>query len=208
LSQQECKHGFLGELRMADRNDAPSSLIGQHDAAGRTHSTAKATGERTGNVVAEFVDAARSAAESLLEEQKQQVAERVSGMAEALRGAVHPLHRSQNRMVARYMDQAASQVEDLSRSVRERGWPELVAVTEDFARRQPTWFVLGAVATGFLVGRLLWASGGAQQYRDGTTGVRPTSVTTRAVTAAVSSGSGTGEEAGHAAGSSGAVEAG
>src|SRR5712671_6917068 len=110
---------------MADKTDASSSM----------------SGERETSVVAEFVDAARSAAESLLEAQKQQVAEKASGIAEALRSAAHSLDQSQNRAIAGYMDQAADHVENISRTVRERRWNEIVADTEDFARRQPTLFV-------------------------------------------------------------------
>jgi ElaB/YqjD/DUF883 family membrane-anchored ribosome-binding protein len=177
---------------MADRNDANSRMSDQNRAAGWGNSTTEVAGQRAGSVVAEFADAARSAAESLLQEQKQQVAERVAGVAEALWSAFHPLHRSQNRMIARYIGQAADQVESFSRKISERRWNELVAETEDFARRQPTLFVLGAVATGFLVGRLLWTSAGAPRRVNGTSRAGPRSEPARAVTAAVSSASGAG----------------
>ncbi len=190
---------------MADRNDASSSMTGQNRAAGWANSTAETSGERTGSVVAEFADAARSAAESLLQEQKQQVAQQVSGIAEALWSAFQPLHRSQNRMIARYIGEAAEQVESFSRKVREQHWSELVAETEDFARRQPTLFVLGAVATGFLVGRLLWGSAAAPQHARDATRVGPASETARAVTAAVSSGSGPGQAVEHGTGLSSAA---
>lgn len=194
---------------MADRNVADSGMTGHETAPAPIHSTANSSGEPARNVVAEFIDAARSAAESLLEEQKHQLAERVSGIAEALRSAAHCLDQSQNRIIARYVDEARDQVESLSRTVRERRWNEIVSDTEDFARRQPTWFVLGAVATGFLVGRFLWASTNGWSYRSDADRESSTGGTaTRAVTAAVSSGSGAGrgELAGHAAGSSGAME--
>jgi ElaB/YqjD/DUF883 family membrane-anchored ribosome-binding protein len=184
---------------MADETDGSS---------GTTSRTADLIGERETSVFAEFVDAARSAAESMLEEQRQQVAEKVSGIAEALRNAAKSLDQSQNRALAGYVDQAADQAESVFRTVRERRWNEIVADTEDFARRQPTWFVLGAVATGFLVGRFLWASTGAQRGRRNGTRDPSDSKTPRAVTAAVSSGSGTGagEVADYAAGSSGVME--
>jgi ElaB/YqjD/DUF883 family membrane-anchored ribosome-binding protein len=145
--------------------------------------------EYGGSVVTEFLDAARSAAESLLEEQKRQIADRVSGIAKALRSAAQPLDESQNRVIARYLEEGAAQVEGLSRTIRERHWGELVVDTEDFARRQPTWFVLGAVATGFVVGRILWASTGGRRH-DAARSSR-SSEPARTVTAAVSSGSGT-----------------
>ena len=134
---------------MADRNDASSSMITPTGATERDHSTADMETEYGGSVVTEFLDAARSAAESLLDEQKRQIADRVSGIARALRSAAQPLEESQSHVIARYLEEGAAQVDSLSRTMRERHWGELVADTEDFARRQPTWFVLGAAATGF-----------------------------------------------------------
>ncbi len=111
--------------------------------------------ERAKTILSELLDAARSAAETILEEQKRRTAERVSGMAEAVRCAAQSLDRSENRAIARYADQAADRIEDLSGLIRERQWSEIVADTEDLARRQPTLFALGAAAIGFLAGRLL-----------------------------------------------------
>jgi ElaB/YqjD/DUF883 family membrane-anchored ribosome-binding protein len=159
----------------------------------------------SGSVVTEFLDAARSAAESLLQEQKRQIADRVSGIARALQSAAQPLHESQSHVIAGYLEEAAAQVHSLSRSMHERHWGELVADTEDFARRQPTWFVLGAVATGFVLGRLLWASTGGRQ--DAARSSRRNEPA-RTVTAAVSSASGTaaGELSGNPHPITGAVE--
>ena len=185
---------------MADRNDASSSLISPTGATGRVHPT------DSGSVVTEFLDAARSAAESLLEEQKRQIADRVSGIAGALRSAAPLLHESQSHVIAGYVEEAATQVDTLSRTMRERHWGELVADTEDFARRQPTWFVLGAVAAGFVIGRLLWTSTGGRRH-DAARSSR-SSEPARTVTAAVSSGSGTaaGELTGNPHPITGAVE--
>jgi ElaB/YqjD/DUF883 family membrane-anchored ribosome-binding protein len=187
---------------MADTNPPSSGVVTPSGAAAPLHATTPS--DRAGSVVAEFVDAARSAADSLLEEQKREIAGRVWGLAEALRNAVDPLHRSQNRIVARYVERAADQVEGLSRTLRDRRWNQLIADTEEFAQRQPVWFVLGAVATGFVLGRLFWASAGTVAAEDPTR-ASPRE-TGRTVTAAVSSGSGAGEVAGYGAGASGAVE--
>ena len=182
---------------MADTNDASSSMITANGTAGQ---------KGPGSVVTEFLDAARSAAESLLEEQKRQIADRISGVAEALRSAARPLDESQSHVIARYLEEGAAQVHSLSRRMHERHWGELVADTEDFARRQPTWFVLGAVATGFVVGRLLWTAAGGRRH-DGTWSSQ-TREPARTVTAAVSSGSNTaaGELTGNPHPITGAVE--
>ena len=191
---------------MAERIVGASSVIAQQGMSERNRAAMNEGGERS--VVAEFMDAARSSAESLLEEQKRQIADRVHGFADALEGAARSLHVSQNRMIARYVQDAGDQVRSLAHGLHGRRWNELIAETEDFARRQPTLFVVGAVAAGFLVGRLLWTAVSAPSRDGGVT--RDTREATREVTAAVSSAPGSGghisETAGHAAGSSGAME--
>ena len=191
---------------MADRNDASSGMMTPTGETGRVHSTTDGEREYGGSVVTEFLDAARSAAESLLEEQKRQIADRISGVARALRSAAQPLDESQSHVIARYLEAGAAQVDSCSRTMRERHWGELVADTEDFARRQPTWFVIGAVAAGFVVGRLLWTSTGGRRH-DAARSSRSREPA-RTVTAAVSSGSGAaaGELTGNPRPITGAVE--
>jgi len=188
---------------MTDRNDGFSGIGGEQRGVGRGN----VGPERPTNVVAEFADAARSAAESLLEEQKRQVADRLSGVGQALRSAVNSLEHSQNTLIARYLERAAGQVEDISRLVRDRRWNEIAAETEEFARRRPTLFVAGAVAVGFLVGRLLWATTDGERGKSDATGLSPRE-TTSDVTAAVSSSEGpvAGEISGDRALSSGTME--
>jgi len=111
--------------------------------------------ERAKTILSELLDATRSAAETILDDQKLRTAERVSGMAEAVRCAAQSLDRSENPAIARYADQAADRIEDFSGLIRERQWSEIVTDTEDLARHQPTLFILGAAAIGFLAGRLL-----------------------------------------------------
>jgi hypothetical protein len=111
--------------------------------------------ERAKPILDEILDAARSAAATMLDEQKQRAAERVGGIAEAVRCAARSLDRSEDRAIAGWADQAAGRVEGFSRLIGERRWSDIAADTADFARRQPMLFVLGAAATGFLAGRLL-----------------------------------------------------
>jgi hypothetical protein len=191
---------------MTDESAGRSGEIGLRDAE-RSRATGS-SGERS--VVAEFVDAARAAAESLLREQKQQVADRVSGIADALHGAARSLDQSQNRVIARHIRQAGDQVGSLTRNLQERRWNELIADSEEFARRQPTWFVLGAVVTGFLVGRFLLTAMSGENQPSSEAQAAVQRETTREVTAAISSAPGmdgdADEPAGNAAGSSGTME--
>jgi ElaB/YqjD/DUF883 family membrane-anchored ribosome-binding protein len=138
------------------------------DVTGRAGSSAPAAGgeqsfERARTILAELVDAVRSVAEAMLDDQKQQAAERVAGIAEAVRSAAQSLDRSEHGSIARYADGAADQVDHVSQLIRDRHWSEIVADTEDFAQRRPMLFALGATAAGFLAGRLLSVPSGRQQ---------------------------------------------
>src|SRR4029077_2271151 len=92
--------------------------------------------ERAKTILSELLDATRSAAETILDDQKRRTAERVSGMAEAVRCAAQSLDRSEYPAIARYADQAADRIEDFSGLIRERRWREIRGRTEDLARRQ------------------------------------------------------------------------
>jgi hypothetical protein len=134
---------------------------GMGEPAGQFGSAARADGgepaiERAKTILTDLLDATRSTAEALLDEQKQRAAEWVKGIAEAVRCAAQSLERSESRAIARSAERAADQIDDCSVLIRDWRWGEIVADTGNFARRRPTLFLLGATAAGFLAGRLLW----------------------------------------------------
>ena len=146
---------------MADQGEEVTGQAGwsAHDEGGEQ------SFERAKTILAEFVDALRLVGETMLDEQKQQAAERVAGIAEAVRSAAQSLERSGSREIARYADGAADQVDHVSQLIRDRRWSKIVADTEDFAQRRPMLFALGAAAAGFLAGRLLSIPSGRRQHR-------------------------------------------
>jgi plasmid stabilization system protein ParE len=107
----------------------------------------------------------REAAGELLREQKERVAAAVHGLADALRQAAHTFEREESRVAARYIDQAAAQIDRLSETMRRQTLPDMLASAEDIARRQPALFVTGAVAIGFVMGRVLWRGGDGRTRR-------------------------------------------
>jgi hypothetical protein len=113
----------------------------------------------------------RNAAEEMIEERKGRAAETVHGVAEALRRTASNL-KDDNDLVARYAQQAAETIDRFSETVRQRRVADIVADLDDFARRQPTLFLVGAVAAGFIVGRFMAASAerhhGASWHEEGT----------------------------------------
>ena len=113
--------------------------------------------ERAGTILSELGEASRTAAEALVYEQKQRAAAQVRGIGEAVRSAAQSLEQSQTPTLARFADQAASQIEQFSHLIGDRSWSEIIAETRYFARRQPWLFLLGATAAGFLAARVLSA---------------------------------------------------
>ena len=105
----------------------------------------------------------RDAAQTLIDEQKDRAAVAVEGLAQALREAADQLEREEKPTAARYADQAAAQVAQFSAAVRTREVEELLVEVERFARRQPTLFFAGALAAGFLLGRVLSRPANAAQ---------------------------------------------
>jgi ElaB/YqjD/DUF883 family membrane-anchored ribosome-binding protein len=144
---------------------------------------------RAGTMVVELVEATRSAAEALLEDQKQRVASQVKGLAEAVRSAAQSLDRSESWGLGNYAGQAAGQIEQLSELIGQRSWSEILAETRSFARRRPWMFLGAAAAAGFVAGRMLWLPGDRQRHL-AAPGSQPSprGNETAEITAAISSG--------------------
>jgi len=151
----------------ADAKEQARATVEEAKAAARetiaqAREQAGAAGEAVQRQAGRIGDQMREAAESLLHEQKDRMAEAVHGFAEALRRAADSLEHEDKAMAARYADQAADRIDRFSTTMRERDLGEMMANAEAFARRRPSLFIAGAVAAGFVVGRLLTrASDGA-----------------------------------------------
>ncbi len=96
-------------------------------------------------------------ANSRLADQKQHTADRLSGVAHALRNTSQNL-QAQDETVAQYVDSFAEQIERVSGYIQNKEIGELLKDAQQLARRQPEFFVAGALAAGFLVGRFFKSS--------------------------------------------------
>jgi ElaB/YqjD/DUF883 family membrane-anchored ribosome-binding protein len=141
--------------------------------------------ERAGTMLVELVEASRSAAEALLEEQKQRAAAQVKGFSEAVRSAAECLERSESWSLGSYANEAADQIERISQLIGQRSWNEILAETRDFARRRPWLFLGAATAAGFVAGRVLMVPAERPASPDSQLSTRGAAAE---VTAAVSSG--------------------
>jgi hypothetical protein len=102
---------------------------------------------------------AKQQATSQLESQKGRAVDTLVTVAQALRQTGQHLQEQEQSAVGGYVEQAAERVERLTNHLRARDVPELIAETQDFARRQPGLFITGAIALGFLGARFLRTSG-------------------------------------------------
>jgi hypothetical protein len=114
---------------------------------------------RTADVLASLKDAA----DALVEEQKKWLAEAVRGFAQALRRSADAFAdeaaEGGGSAVARAAGRIAAEVEDFSAAIEERPWRAVLADLEEGARIRPELFFAGALAAGFLVGRLVAGAG-------------------------------------------------
>jgi hypothetical protein len=108
------------------------------------------------NAVHDMGVRARSAAD----EQKNVAAERVGGVARALRVASDDLHDQGQSLVAGYSRQVAEGLESIAQSLSRRSLGDLVEGVEDFARERPVAFMGGAMVAGFALARFMKSSAG------------------------------------------------
>jgi vacuolar-type H+-ATPase subunit E/Vma4 len=94
------------------------------------------------------------------EEQKARGAEAMQGFARAISSAAGELE-DQSPTVARYVRDAAKQMDGLSSNIRGRSVSELMQAATDLARSQPAVFFAGAMAAGFALSRFLKSSAAA-----------------------------------------------
>lgn len=121
---------------------------------------------------------AKQQATSQLESQKGRAVDSLVTVAQALRQTGQHLHQQDQGAVGGYVEQAAERVETLTNYLRGRDVPQLIAETQDFARRQPGLFLTGAVVLGFIGARFLMSSGqraASQQFASPSPAYMPSS---------------------------------
>ena len=98
---------------------------------------------------------ARDSAGASLNDSRQHAAERISGLANAVRGTSERLRSEQQDRVADLTDGLADQMERLGTYLRDRNFSDFRRDAESFARRQPVVAVGIALGLGLLGARFL-----------------------------------------------------
>lgn len=144
---------------MQDRTDHASDTLRGRTESGfqQAKSMAAEQAETLKNQAGEYASGMVRLARETMEERKSAGADAVSGVARAVSSAADELER-ESPLIARYVREAASSVENLSGSLRERSMQDMVRGTSDFVRRQPGTVFAGAVLAGLAMSRFAKAS--------------------------------------------------
>ncbi len=132
-----------------------ATVAGVMDSAKQAASQAKETASHV-------LDQAKDHASSRVDEQKQNLASGMQAVAHAFQSMGEELRKKEQGPVADYAAEIGQaiggQVEQLASYLRDRDIKQLVAETENFARRSPALFLGGAFAIGFAASRFLKSS--------------------------------------------------
>ena len=120
--------------------------------------SAKETAAELQHKAEQIGEDAKRQGQAYAEEQKRYVSDEMHGAADALHGAADKFREHEQERIARYIDQAATSLDDISSSLRQQDFDQLLNKTQNFAREQPAIFLGGAVAIGFALGRFLKSS--------------------------------------------------
>ena len=111
-----------------------------------------------------IVDRIRDSATAQLNTQKDRATEGLGTVATAVRESTQNLREHQHDTAARYVEQAADQIERFAETLREKDAVEWLKDARDLARRRPALFVGAAFAIGAIGARFLKSSASDGEY--------------------------------------------
>jgi len=123
------------------------------DVADTVKQEAAAVGEEAKAQIAEVAEKAKSMAE----EQKQVVVDQLDSVSSSLDRVAGELE-DQGESTARYVRMVADGANKLTSTVRDNNVDDMLAMAEDFGRKQPVAFMGAAALLGFVASRFLVAS--------------------------------------------------
>jgi hypothetical protein len=144
----------------------PGSAAATSSSGGSSEGLADQAQAKVGQVVdqaqgaaGQVADQAKKQVTSQFESQKGRAVDTLVTVAQALRQTGQQLQQQEQGAVAEYVEQVAERVERVTNHLRAHDVTDLIADTQEFARRQPGLFVTGALALGFIGARFLMSSG-------------------------------------------------
>lgn len=130
------------------------------DAGQRVKETALNVANETQQTLGDVAQDAKQKAESVVSQQKEMVADRVSTFANTLRETGRQLQEGDEATIGEYAQNVAGQLDRFAGYLQRNDMNALIGEVRTLARRQPEIFLAGSLAVGFLVGRFLKSSAG------------------------------------------------
>jgi len=157
--------GSLGGSNLGGANLGATGTLNDQSTFQQAKDQAKDLASDAKDQVKDVANQARDHVQTLVGQQKNQAADRLGSLAEALREAGRKLNEGQQAGdFGQYADRAAQQVERLSGYLRDHELRDFVRDTETFARRRPEVFLGGTLIAGLMLARFLKASSPDQGY--------------------------------------------
>ena len=122
--------------------------------------TGPGVSDRARETVGKVANKAGEKLTAQIDEQKNRVAEGLSSLSETLRDSSNTMREKKDgdTVLPGYFENAATQVERLADYLKTADTRQMVTRVEEFARREPIWFIGGAFTLGLLVARFLKSS--------------------------------------------------
>lgn len=121
----------------------------------KTETMAQNTADTIQQAAGQTFDQVREQGKHQIAGQKNQVAGTIDQVAQAMRQTGWHLRQDEQDNVAHWVDEAASQLEGFSSSLRQKNVEEIIGEAQNFARRQPALFLGGAFMLGLFAARFL-----------------------------------------------------
>jgi gas vesicle protein len=120
--------------------------------------TAREAAEQTKRKATEYADQAKTRGVAMLEEQRHNAASQLQTVGEAVHRAADKFREERDEHIAGYVDAMADEVDRCARYLEQRDAQALLRDTQQFARRNPEWFLGGMFLAGLALSRFLKAS--------------------------------------------------
>jgi CRP-like cAMP-binding protein len=121
-------------------------------------------GDRLQHEAQRLTQQAKDQGQALFQDQKNVMAEQVSGLASALHSTAEHLRTQEQSAMAQYTQQAAEGLQRFSQTLKDRDLGSLMGQVENFARHQPGAFIGSAALLGFMASRFLKSSAERQSH--------------------------------------------
>jgi len=167
--------GSDGDARQVAAETVSTAAEQSKQVAGTASESAKEVAQTAKEQASQIASEVADQGKNLLHEAKGQLSNQASAQTDQLSQAMRTIsvqamalangRADEAGPVGEYTRQAATKLSELANRVDERGFEGVVRDVENFARRRPGAFLLGAAVAGFAVGRVFRGAAAANAQR-------------------------------------------